>query len=250
MKSRILRAFIIFLLSFLSLVTKGQNLTGEIEFRYRINYAEIYASAEYITEQERDRIMLSWGNEEGYSTRMKLQFSPEKTVYTYGEPYELNAWSSFKDNYFIIKNFAESTSMLYLESLGKTYLIEDELKVPKWRIMNELREIVGHMCMKAVTQDTLKGQEIVAWFAADIPVPGGPENLNGLPGMILGYEVNGTQLLVEAERIVLGEPEDPIKLPKKMKGKKVNWQEYNESVAEFIDLSVKAKRPWYWSLRF
>jgi GLPGLI family protein len=43
--------------------------------------------------------------------------------------------------------------------------------------------------MKAITEDTLKKQTIAAWFAADIPVPVGPERLYGL-GAILGVEIN------------------------------------------------------------
>jgi hypothetical protein len=59
---------------------QAQNIVGEVEYRYRIFYDKIYSSLPYLSQQERDRISLTWNNPEGYSTRMKLQFQPEKSV--------------------------------------------------------------------------------------------------------------------------------------------------------------------------
>ncbi len=227
-----------------------QNLVGEVEYRYKIFYDKIYASQSFISEQEKDRIMLSWNNKDGYSTRMKLQFWPEKSLYTYGEDYEVRSYSWRKDDMIISNNLKEKSLLKLVESMGKTYVIQDVLTPPKWKVMNELREIQGHMCMKALTEDTLKDQKIVAWFAADIPVPTGPEELHGLPGLILGYDVNDGMLIVEAEKITFGEPAEEIKFPKKLKGKEVNQAEYDALVAEFKKIAVKAERSWVWEIRY
>ncbi len=240
------------LTALLSFTFKGysQLLAGEVEYRYKIFYDKIYTSQSFISPQERDRTLLTWNNQEGYSTRMKLQFSPEKSIYTYGEPYDIGNYS-WRNEEFMIENDLQNKAFLKLtEAMGKTFIIRDEMQPVKWRVMNELREILGHMCMKAVTTDTLKKQEIVAWFAADIPVSTGPEELYGLPGLILRYEVNGDQLIVEAEKITPGVPADPVKLPKKLKGKEVNQAQFDDEVAKFIQSAEKSQRSWVWELRF
>jgi GLPGLI family protein len=221
----------------LILITTGlqaQNIVGEVEYRYRIFYDKIYSSLPYLSQQERDRISLTWNNPEGYSTRMKLQFRPEKSVYTFGEPYEVQSYSWQVKDYFIENNLQEQTYLKFMDQMNKTYIVRDSLHVPKWRVMNEIRDILGHMCMKAVSEDPIKGQKITAWFASDIPVPVGPEELFGLPGLILAYDINDGMLIVEAEKITFGEPKEPMALPKKMKGRALSGAEYQEIVKNFI----------------
>lgn len=237
----------------LILITTGlraQNIVGEVEYRYRIFYDKIYASLPHLTQQEKDRILLSWGSPEGYSTRMKLQFWPEKSLYTFGAPYEVQSYSWQVEDYFIENNLKDQTYLKYMDQMGKTYIVSDSLNAPKWRVMNEIRDILGHMCMKAVTEDTLRGQKITAWFASDIPVSTGPEEQFGLPGLILAYDVNDGMLIVEAEKITFGEPEETITFPKKMKGKEVSGAKYKEIIQEFIQTSIDSKRAWMWEIRY
>lgn len=229
---------------------KAQNIVGEVEYRYKIFYDKIYSSMPHLTQQERDRILLTWGNPDGYSTRMKLQFWPDKSLYTYGEPYEVRSYSWQVEDYFVVNNLAEQSYLKYMDQMGKTYVVRDNLTAPKWRVMNEIRDILGHMCMKAVSEDPIKGQKITAWFASDIPVPVGPEELFGLPGLILAYDINDGMLIVEAEKIAFGEPSEIITLPKKMKGKEVSGTEYLELVKNFIQNSVESKQAWMWDLRY
>jgi GLPGLI family protein len=241
------------LIGLLILCTTGlraQNIKGEVEYRYRIFYDKIYSSLPYLTEQEKDRILLTWNAPEGYSTRMKLQFWPERSLYTFGKPYQVQSYSWEVEDYFIENNLEEQTYLKYMDQMGKTYTVRDALHAPKWRIMNEIRDILGHMCMKAVAEDSIKGQKITAWFASDIPVPVGPEELHGLPGLILAYDVNDGMLIVEAEKITFGEPTEIIALPKKMKGKQVSGAEFQDLVKNFIQTSVKSKRAWMWEIRY
>jgi GLPGLI family protein len=237
----------------LILITTGlraQNIVGEVEYRYKIFYDKIYSSLPHLTQQERDRILLTWNNPEGYSTRMKLQFWPEKSRYTSGEPYEVRGYSWQVNDYFIENNLHDQTYLKYMDQMGKTYIVRDSLNAPKWRVMNEIRDILGHMCMKAVSEDPIKGQKITAWFASDIPVPTGPEEQFGLPGLILAYDINDGMLIVEAEKITFGEPEQIIALPKKMKGRELSGSAYQDIVKKFIQTSVETKRAWMWEIRY
>ncbi|MGR3810494.1 GLPGLI family protein [Jiulongibacter sp. NS-SX5] len=244
--------FVLIVLICIGLVkSTAQPLTsGEVEYRYRIFWAKIYASSEYLSENAKARELMAWGNEEGYSTRMILQFNPEGSIYTKGEPYEKGGYSWNDNDHYLVNNLQDNTSLLYMTAMNKNYLVTGDSRTYKWQVKNELREILGHMCMKATTTDSVKNQDIVAWFAVDIPVSAGPEQIYGLPGLVLRYEVNGDHLIVEAENIIPGEVKRPIELPKKMKGKELTFKEFDEKVMEFIDDSNKMKRTWGWSVRY
>jgi len=64
-------------------------------------------------------------------------------------------------------------------------LLDDSLKKVKWKLTSETRDIAGYKCRRAnaLIMDSVY---VVAFYAEDIPVSGGPESFTGLPGMILG----------------------------------------------------------------
>ncbi len=66
-------------------------------------------------------------------------------------------------------------------SLG--FIYEEEMKVPKWVIHSDKRNIMGYDCQKATT-DYL-GRKWIVYFTLDIPINKGPWKLWGLPGLII-----------------------------------------------------------------
>lgn len=68
------------------------------------------------------------------------------------------------------------------------HVFEDSLKTMRWKIEDETRNIAGFKCRKAVGV-MLDSVYVVAFYCAEIPVQGGPEIFNGLPGMILGLAI-------------------------------------------------------------
>jgi GLPGLI family protein len=229
----------------------SQATEGKITYKYTIFWDKVYAKLDFLSQSEKDRIKLTWNNEEGYTTKMQLFFSPTASLYTYSEESENESTYSWrKDDYLIYRDFDEKKVKELQEMLGKTYLIEDELNSYKWRVMNELKEIQGHLCMKAITEDTVKKQTIAAWFAADIPVPVGPERLYGLPGAILGVEINGGDAIIEADNIELRNVAEELKLPRKMKGREINIDTYQSLIQEHMKNSMVTQRNPFWSMRF
>jgi GLPGLI family protein len=83
----------------------------------------------------------------------------------------------------------ESGTVTSAASVFETvYLVNDSLAKYEWKITGEVRDIAGFECKKAVTK-ICDSVVVVAFYTDQIPVQAGPENFNGLPGMILGIAV-------------------------------------------------------------
>lgn len=86
-----------------------------------------------------------------------------------------------------------------LKYFKTTYLIEDELLLPKWDIANETKVFDNHHCQKATT--TYKGRTYEVWFTNEYATFFGPWKLNGLPGLIvLAYDKHN-EVMFEAVKI-------------------------------------------------
>jgi GLPGLI family protein len=133
--------------------------------------------------------------------------------------------------------------------LGKTYIVDDTLHTPTWKILNQIKEVAGYICMKAETVDTVKNQKITAWFAQDIPVMAGPERYFGLPGLILELDINEGDVTIVASKVEFKKLTNEFNL-KKIKGKKISDAEYTKIIADFIKDSIKGERNPYWGLRY
>ncbi len=121
---------------------------------------------------------------------------------------------------------------------------------PKWKILNEIKEIAGYLCMKAETRDTVHNRVIHAWFTNGIPVQSGPEGFDGLPGMILGLEFNGGDVTVEAISVNLEADTYSLPLPKKIKGKEITRSDFDKKVKKHIRQSIGGERNPYWQMRY
>jgi GLPGLI family protein len=48
-----------------------------------------------------------------------------------------------KGEYRIYRDFENEKRADIIEMLGKTYIVDDSLKFPKWKVMNKIKEIGG-----------------------------------------------------------------------------------------------------------
>ena len=71
------------------------------------------------------------------------------------------------------------------KAFEESFLLRDSTHKIKWKITSETREIAGYQCRRA-NAIILDSVYVVAFYTDQIPVSGGPESFNGLPGMILG----------------------------------------------------------------
>lgn len=231
----------------------AQKTEGVVTYVRKENWTKITNRLTFLSQEEKDRAAQMRKNwDENYKgLKMKLPFNANESLYTYysDEPEE-GGYSWRKDEFYLYRNAEKDKKTDIIEMLGKTYVIEDSLHAPVWKIGNQIKEVAGYICMKAETQDLIKKQKITAWFAQDIPVSAGPERYNGLPGLILELDINDGDAVIEATSVVFKKiTPDDLKLPK-TKGKKINDAAYDAVVRQHIADSITAHRNPYWTIRY
>ncbi|TAE38269.1 MAG: GLPGLI family protein [Runella slithyformis] len=240
---------------------------GMITYERRQYWTKVYEKLTFLTKDEKERQKSTWGNDDEWKVKMKLVFNANESVYTYlnetGESDD-GTYNYRLDDFKLYRNFAQERKIDQIEMLGKTYVIEDSIQTPNWKILNEIKEVAGYVCMKATTEDKIKQQKITAWFSQDLALPFGPENYHGLPGVILELNIDNGTVIIEATKVELKDNTKPstpapeleafakidLKKTKKMKGKRINNKDYDQLLSTHMKDSIKAQRNPYWSIRY
>lgn len=227
----------------------AQDIQGQITYNRKVDWIAIMSTLPHMTQEEIDRVNLTWGNDENDGRNYSYFFKDNKSVYTYKEEQSDGGYSWKKEKYVIIRDHKKKQIQDNIELLGKKYKVEEEIPKLKWKILNEIKEIEGYLCMKAETSDTIKQQTIHAWFTDAIPFYGGPEGYSGLPGMILELDVNDGNIIVSATEVDLTTPVEKLPIPKKIKGKEITYHEFKTKMRKYIDETIEGKKNPYWRVR-
>jgi len=124
------------------------------------------------------------------------------------------------------------------EFLGRTFRIPEERPSFAWKLTGETASFLGHPVYQAIaTQDSTT---IEAWFTPDIPVPAGPAQYGGLPGLILTLAVDSNRVVYTATAVDLTTPVAALKAPSE--GSKVTRAEYDKVVAEKQEELARSRR--------
>ncbi|MGO3181590.1 MAG: GLPGLI family protein [Aequorivita sp.] len=135
------------------------------------------------------------------------------------------------------ENLKEMRFVNQRDLLGKLFLITDTIEKQDWKLEKETKNIGEYACFKAtryrVSENKETGEKIetpiTAWYTPQIPIPAGPFNYGGLPGLILEItDGNSTYL---CSQIVLN-PKNGVKIEQPEKGKKVSNEEFEKIQAE------------------
>ncbi|GGD89556.1 GLPGLI family protein [Planktosalinus lacus] len=169
------------------------------------------------------------------------------------------------------KNTTDDLYLQEQEFFGKQFLITDTLPKLEWKLVNVSKQIGQYVAFKATAIKQLgdtdfqsmrrrnsntdsekeatetkkdstefdlmeeieipKEIEIVAWYTPQIPIPQGPGEFSGLPGLILEIQADRTSIL--CTKIVLNPKEIEIKKPSK--GQKVSQEEYQKIVKDKME---------------
>lgn len=248
-----LKKITLLLLGLLPVAARAQQLEGVVTYDRIFHWAQIYSRLNYLSNEEKDRIKMTWGNDDEDKTSMKLVFTPSQSKYTYASEQASSddgRYSWRQREYIIYRDFAQEKKNEIIEMLGRTYVVEDSLRMPKWKVMNQIKDVNGHVCMLAVTEDTIKKQKVAAWFAHDLPVSAGPDQYFGLPGLIMELNINDGDVIVTATKVELKPVGDEISMPKKIKGRKIDNAAYDSLLYSHIRDSIKAHRNPFWSIPY
>lgn len=230
----------------------AKNTEGVVQYERRTFWPRIYARMTFLSQEQKDRISNLTRNFTENKEKMKLTFSESQSLYAYASEsaeYEGTSYKGRNEDLFFFRDFDKERIVDVEETLGRTYVIEDSLRLPGWKIGDQIKEIAGHLCSKATTTDALKNQSITAWFAQDIPVPAGPERFYGLPGLIMELDINDGDVVIEATSVVMKPTANELK-PPKSKGKRVTSAAFEKLLRDHIATSMKEQQNPYWSIRY
>jgi GLPGLI family protein len=160
--------------------------TVKIEFEKTVYARQLMKSLEpEWYDRMKDRIpetMLSYFNFIGDTA--KSIYKPGKEM-----PYDPRAFfQGLADKNVVFNNYKTQSTITQKPVFEETFLVQDSLVKIKWKLTPDTRLIAGFECRKAIglIDDTVA---VFAFYTDEILVTGGPESVNGLPGMILGMGV-------------------------------------------------------------
>lgn len=175
--------------------------TGKIEFEKKINIQKETENDRWL-DGVRDKLP------KFATTYFNLYFKDDKTRYEKGK--ESDEKNNFMDedrseDDIIYTDLKQGVFAKKQVVFDETFLISDSIRNIKWQMTNELRDIAGFECHKAVGK-ILDSVYIIAFYTDQITVSGGPLSYCKLPGMILGLAIPRTNLTIFATKIELTEP--------------------------------------------
>ncbi len=247
--------YLILVFSFIiSIAANAQKSEGSIRYLVIHNGIKKMAALDYISKQQKEKQQYMWGDRFEWKLYNVLYFNDKETKFITSDEKADNTqddnYAGRSEVYVVRHNYEKNTRNDAMDILSKTYIIEDTLAKLEWKILNDIKDVAGHLCMKATTSDSVRLQKTVAWFAMDMPLSGGPDRFYGLPGMILEIDINDGGMIMTADKIDLKPVANELTTNKKIKGKKINNADYQKIIKEHIDGKIKEEQYPYWGIRY
>lgn len=160
----------------------------------------------------------------------------------------------------LYKNTKEQRYTEQVDTYGKIFLVKDDIENIDWNLGSETKYIGEYPCYKATytkmvekPRVVINGEEeeeskepemeertVTAWYTPQIPVNHGPDNYQGLPGLIL--EVHDGKLTIVCSKIVLN-PKEKVKITEPDKGKEVDQEKYDDIMEKKAKEMMERYRP-------
>ena len=145
-------------------LSSAQKIEGSVRYLMVNDWSKKMAAVDYLSKQAIDKMTYMIGDRGVYNSYSRLFLTPTQTKYEDSDESankEDAGYSWLKDEYTITRNYDKKTMRDVIDLAGKTYIIDDSIRMPKWKILNEMKEIEGHICMNAQWNDTIKKQKMV-----------------------------------------------------------------------------------------
>lgn len=221
-------------------------IQGKIEYERRVNMHAQMAEMEGNAFAERMKAQLPKFN----STYFDMVFDTARIMYKPGREVAENAamkmfGSGPATQNVVLTDFRANKVRANKAVFDQKFSVEDTLRVMEWKEKDEIRTIANFKCRKAVGI-ICDSVYVVAFYAEDIPVAGGPESFGGLPGMIMELAIPRLHTTWVATKVET----PPLKSEDfefSEKGKKVNSLSLYESVSEsFRKWGAMGTRQVWW----
>ena len=133
----------------------------------------------------------------------------------------------------LYKNIKAQRYVQQSDLLGKMFLIQDSLKTNAWKLQSATKNIGIYTCFKATLEREVESdlddgskemQTVTAWYTPQIPVSNGPEEFQGLPGLILEISYDSQTILCSKISI---NPTKQIKIKEPTGGDSVSQSEFD-----------------------
>jgi len=230
-----------------AVVQAQYTLTGKIEFERRVNIYAQMAEMDESPWMEKMKAQIPKFN----SSYFDMIFDTTHSIYKPGREVEGNVFKMFgggpaTDN-VVLTDFVGRSVKANKKIFEQKFFVEDSMRKIEWKVKDEIRTIANFKCHKAVGV-ICDSVYVVAFYAEDIPVSGGPEMFGGLPGMIMELAIPRLHTTWTATKLEMVAPKEADFVIQE-KGKKVNEKELGETVfASFKNWGKIAPRNLWWAV--
>ena len=222
MKCKLIMFFCIY---FFTLNTiQSQIKSGKITYERKTNLYKKFKNngdvKEWLKEEDKNKLDVF----ELYFNDSLSVFKPQES-----DLVERMSWSTNKNS--VYQNRKTNKRLTIKTIWGEQFLLDDTLRVSKWKITENKRNVCGYQCRKAIlnVNDTTR---LYAWFCSELDATIGPESLGGLPGLILGLATEDGGVIYFAKTIEIIKPPLEILIPKKTKDKLYNTVELKAQITK------------------
>ncbi len=162
--------------------------------------------------------------------KSKLKISEDKSTFSvnFNNNYDFDDNSlnvKTKGDYSFYKDYLIDSIYYTNTIIFKNFPTKDPIKIFKWKLENESKNILGYKCQKATTQHF--GRSYSAYFTTELGFNhGGPWKFDGLPGVILEIKSSDGEFSIIANSIELIKGNTEINNPFREKDYFINFDEY------------------------
>lgn len=215
MKKLLLVACSLLLVSFSSLAQQKEGKviyerTTQMQAHFNINGQE-----NIMPQSRKDKFELNFGNNQSLWKQAEQENNDDNNDVNNGGM-QIRMIVAGSDDVMYC-NFDKAKKVELRMLFEKKFIVDDSIRPMKWKLSDETKTILNHLCRKAtatqynkrMTMNMDNGKmerkevddtsNIVAWFTTGIPVSAGPAEFQGqLPGLILEMDIHDGRQVINA----------------------------------------------------
>lgn len=233
---------LLFLLCLLPIFSNSQIKSGTITYGVSLEFEDDLKKgmmSEYVEKATENAKYYTFNLD--FNQEAMRFYAQENMTFDSGKNSFVLAFCSGFGVYYKNRNLNENYHEFSIEELGDFILILNESQ--KWELTNESKMINNLLCYRANTEQLVNTDTgifkfpIIAWYCPEIPLPYGPKEFGGLPGLIL--ELQERNALFGVKKIELSSSKK-IEIEKPIKGKLTTEAEFKKINVEHSKLMQNA----------